>query len=97
MNLKYVQIAALASVFALQFLAEHLYPQKKEINDWKNERFNLAIGSLNVLLNFIPASFFVQWVKFLQVKNLGVLHQFTLPFGVELIITILAMDFWMYV
>lgn len=97
MNSKYIQIIVLASVFALQFLAEHLYPQKREINDWKNERFNLAIGLLNVLLTFLPASFFVQWLRFLQAKNLGLIHQFTLPFGVELVITILLMDFWMYV
>ena len=96
MNLKYVQIIVLASVFALQFLAEHLYPQRREVNDWKAERFNLAIGLLNVLLTFLPAGFFVQWLQFLQAHKLGLLHQFALPFYVQLGLTILVMDLWLY-
>lgn len=96
MNLKYIQIIVLASVFALQFLAEHIYPQKQGLNNWRNERFNIGIGLLNVLLTFLPAGFFVQWLQFLQANKLGLLHQFAFPFYVELGITILMMDFWMY-
>ncbi|MEO7801961.1 MAG: sterol desaturase family protein [Ginsengibacter sp.] len=97
MSLKYVQIFVLAFVFALQFVAEHLYPQKRGINNWRNERFNLAIGVLNIALTFIPAAFFVQGIGFLQQHKLGLLHQFNLPLWLLVCITIFVMDFWMYV
>lgn len=97
MSLKYIQIIVLAGVFGLQFLAEHLYPQKREINDWKNERFNLLVGFVNLALTFIPAGFLVQWIAFTEERNWGVLHQFTLPYWMVLAVTILVMDFWMYV
>ncbi len=97
MNLKYIQILILAAVFGLQFLAEHLYPQKRSLNDWKNECFNLLIGVLNLALTFIPAGFFVHWVALIQERNWGLLHQFKLPYWIVQVITILIMDFWMYV
>ena len=96
MKLKYVQIIILASVFGLQFLFEHLYPQRKEINNWKNERFNVLIGFLNVLLTAIPAYFMVQWLYFIEENRFGILHQFRLPFWLQLAITILITDLWMY-
>lgn len=97
MNYKYIQIIVLASVFALQYLAEHIFPQKREINQWKHERFNLFIGFFNVALTFLPAGFFVQWLAWLEAHHLGLLHQFNLSFWLLLCITILVMDFWMYV
>lgn len=97
MNLKYVQIIVLALVFSGQFLAEHIHPQKRDVNNWRNERFNIAIGLLNVLLTFLPASFFVQWLQWIEQHRFGVLHQFTLSFAASLLLTIVLMDLWMYV
>jgi sterol desaturase/sphingolipid hydroxylase (fatty acid hydroxylase superfamily) len=97
MKIKYVQIILLASVFALQFLAEHRYPQKRELNSWKNERFNLAIGLLNVLIMFLPAGLLVQLIGMIEKNQLGLLHQFTFSFYIETGLTIIVMDFWMYV
>lgn len=96
METKYVQILVLASVFALQFLAEHLFPQRKELNVWKHERFNLSIGILNIALTFIPATFFSKFLYFLQTQELGLLHHTRFPFWLELSLTILIMDLWMY-
>lgn len=97
MDIKYVQIILLASVFALQYLFEHIFPQQREINDWKNERFNLGIGLLNLILSFTPAAFFVQWIFFIEDQDFGLLNQFNLPGGLQYIATFLILDFWMYV
>lgn len=96
MQLKYVQILVLGCVFALQFLVEHMYPQKKEINNWKNERFNLAVGLLNVVLTFLPASLLVQWLHYIEQQKFGALQQIALPFSLQLLATFLVMDLWMY-
>jgi sterol desaturase/sphingolipid hydroxylase (fatty acid hydroxylase superfamily) len=96
MPLKYTQIIILAIVFILQYLLEHLFPQKKELNDWKNERFNLGIGILNVALNFLPASALVYWLTVIDEKNLGLLQQFGVPLVGVILLHILVLDLWMY-
>jgi sterol desaturase/sphingolipid hydroxylase (fatty acid hydroxylase superfamily) len=96
MPLKYTQIIILAVVLLLQYFFEHIYPQKKEMNDWKNERFNLGIGLLNVVLNFLPASVLVYLLSFIDEKNMGLFQQFPLPFWWELFFTFLILDAWMY-
>jgi sterol desaturase/sphingolipid hydroxylase (fatty acid hydroxylase superfamily) len=96
MPLKQIQVVILAVVFALQFLFEHLFPQRKILNDWKNERTNLAIGLLNLLLSFVPAHFFVQGILFFESKDWGLLRLFSMPLAFNLVLTILFMDLWMY-
>lgn len=96
MNSKYIQIIVLASVFALQFLAEHLYPQKEKLTTGKTNALIWQLVCSTCYSLFSP-QVFCSMASVLQAKNLGLIHQFTLPFGVELVITILLMDFWMYV
>jgi len=96
MPLKYTQIIILAVVFLLQYFFEHLYPQKREINNWKNERFNIAIGILNIVLNFFPASLLVYILNFVNERNIGLLQQFAIPFWLDLFITIIILDLCMY-
>lgn len=96
MPLKQIQIVILAVVLSLQFLFEHLFPQRKIINDWKNERFNLLIGVINLLLSLLPASFFVKGIELFNQKQWGLLHLLTLPFWLQLVINILLVDLWMY-
>lgn len=86
----------LAIVFGLQYFFEHLYPQNKKLNDWKNERFNLSIGLLNVVLNFVPASALVYLLGFIEQNRIGLLMRFSLPSWLEILLTILVLDCWMY-
>lgn len=96
MSSKYIQIIVLAAVFGLQYLFEHIFPQRKEINDPKNERFNAAIGLLNILLTLLPAMAMVQWVNFINLKKFGLFNQFKLPYFLIILLSILLLDFWMY-
>lgn len=96
MNLKKIQIIILISVFVLQYFFEHIYPQQKEINNWKNERFNIITGLLNMTITFVPAYFLVQWVFYIQLNNLGILHIIILPFWLKFLLAILLLDAWMY-
>jgi sterol desaturase/sphingolipid hydroxylase (fatty acid hydroxylase superfamily) len=97
MTFKYAQLIILAAVFMLQYFFEHLYPQKKEINDWKNERFNIAIGCLNVALVFFPAALLVKSVEWIDTYNLGVLQQLNAALWIQIVVAIFILDFWMYV
>jgi sterol desaturase/sphingolipid hydroxylase (fatty acid hydroxylase superfamily) len=97
MNIKYIQALVLATVFGLQFLLEHVFPQKKGLNDWKNERFNIAVGLLNIVLTLLPAFAMVQWLGFISDKKWGLLHLVHFSGWIEIIITIVLLDLWMYV
>lgn len=96
MNIKYIQIIVLVVVFALQYLFEHVYPQRREINDWKNERFNLRIGGANILMGLVPAICILQWIGFIDQNALGLLNQLDLAWGLEAALTVLVLDAWMY-
>jgi sterol desaturase/sphingolipid hydroxylase (fatty acid hydroxylase superfamily) len=96
MDIKYAQILSLAVVFGLQYLLEHVYPQKKTLNDWKNERFNLLVGFLNIVLTFIPAGLFVQLIEVIQYNRLGLFHRVSLPGSILFLLTIIILDLWMY-
>ena len=96
MNIKYIQGIVLAAVFGLQFFLEHVFPQKKDLNNWKNERFNIAVGLLNIVLTLLPAFVMVKWLGIISDKQWGLLHLIHLSPLVEIIITIVLLDLWMY-
>ena len=96
MTIKYLQGVVLVAVFVLQFFLEHAFPQKKELNDWKNERFNLGIGLLNIMLTLLPAFAMVQWMSFIAVKKYGLLNLFAAPLLMQILLSIVALDVWMY-
>ncbi len=96
MLFKHFQIIILAAVFLLQYFFEHIYPQNKTLNNWKNERYNILLGLLNVLLIFIPASGFVWLLQFIDQKNIGWLQLVILPYWFKILLTIIVLDLWMY-
>jgi sterol desaturase/sphingolipid hydroxylase (fatty acid hydroxylase superfamily) len=96
MTLKWIQVLILAGVFLIQYLFEHLFPQDRKINNWKNEQFNIKIGILNLLLNFFPASLLVYILELVKSHKIGLFQQVNLPQWTLIIITIIIMDFWMY-
>jgi sterol desaturase/sphingolipid hydroxylase (fatty acid hydroxylase superfamily) len=97
MEPKYVQIIILAAVFAMQYLFEHLFPQKQSINDWRNERRNLAVGLFNVVVTFLPAYLLVILIQFSNDHQLGLFRQFQIPSILVIVFSIVLMDLWMYV
>jgi sterol desaturase/sphingolipid hydroxylase (fatty acid hydroxylase superfamily) len=96
MPLKYIQIIILTAVLLLQYMLEHWFPQRKEINDWKNERFNVGVGLLNLALNFLPAYGLVYLLQWIDEYNLGLLQQFRIAPWLKVIITITVLDLWIY-
>jgi sterol desaturase/sphingolipid hydroxylase (fatty acid hydroxylase superfamily) len=96
MLFKHFQIIILAAVFLLQYFFEHIHPQRKILNSWKNERYNILIGLFNLLFVFMPASALVWLLSLIDEKNIGLLQQAVLPYWVQIIITLIVLDMWMY-
>lgn len=96
MNPKYIQVSVLATIFSLQFFFEHILPQRKELNSWKNERFNITIGLFNIVVTILPAYLMVQWVNFIGLRNIGLLNYIGIPRVLQIIVAIPILDLWMY-
>ncbi len=86
----------MASVFVLQYLFEHLYPQQKKYNLFKTEFKNILIGAANMLILLIPSAFMVNLLQFTESNRLGLFHLLQLPFVINLLSTILLMDLALY-
>jgi sterol desaturase/sphingolipid hydroxylase (fatty acid hydroxylase superfamily) len=93
---KRVQFLIFFTVLVLQYLFEHIFPQKKYNNNLKNETANIAIGILNAALLLIPSALLVQLLNYTYVHQIGLLHLINLPIGINIILTIFIMDLAMY-
>ena len=90
------QSIILFTVFTLQYLAEHIYPADKQYNNKKNEGRNFLVGLANLLILFIPSVLLIELLAAIEKNKIGLLQQFSLPFGAMLIATLFIMDFAMY-
>lgn len=93
---KKIQTIFLFSIFVLQYVMEHIFPQTKNNNNLKNEGFNLLIAIINALVLFIPSAWMVEWLSRIDNNNWGALQLFVFPLWLQIIITIILMDFVMY-
>ena len=93
---KQLQFIIILSVFVLQYLFEHIFPQNKEYNNLKNEVKNVGVGIFNITLLFIPAALLVEVLLFTKTKGLGLFQWIHLPILVNIIFTIIIMDVAMY-
>lgn len=96
MTVKNGQLITLAAVFLLQYFFGHIFPQNKRLNNWKNDRFNLSIGILNLVLSYFPSLALVYLLAYIDEKSLGLLKQFHLPYWLTIMLTVLILDVWMY-
>jgi sterol desaturase/sphingolipid hydroxylase (fatty acid hydroxylase superfamily) len=95
-TLKLFQVICIAVIFGLQYFFEHVYPQRKDLNSWKNERKNIAVGLMNLLLVSLPSAAFVILLQFIDSRNLGLLQQVAWPNLVAVVVCVLVLDLWMY-
>lgn len=96
MNIKYIQGLVLSGVFGVQFLCEHVFPQRKQMNNWSNERFNIAVGIMNIILTLLPAFAMAQWLHFITERKLGILNLVNASLLIQVAAAIILMDLWMY-
>lgn len=93
---KKLQSLILFIILLLQYLAEHLKPAKKKNNQFRNEGKNVLVGILNMAILIIPSTVLVELLWWLKEKNIGLLHWINIPFWLNILITIMVMDFVLY-
>ena len=93
---KRIQSLIIFSVFVLQYLFEHFFPEKKKYNSFKNEALNMAVGIFNALILFIPSAIIILVINYSDKIGFGFFHITPIPFWLNLLITIILMDLGMY-
>ena len=93
---KKLQTVLLFSVFVLQYVMEHIFPQKSKINNLQHEGFNLLVGIFNAAILFVPSALLVTLLGWISKNNIGLFHYVELPMWIQVAATIILMDFFMY-
>lgn len=91
-----IQPYALAGVFVLTYLAEHMIPQRKDIIDHKHDLKNILIGVLNLGLIAVVGVQFQKAIEWLNIKDFGLLQLINFPFVIADVLGILLIDIFMY-
>lgn len=91
-----IQPYALAGVFVLTYLAEHIIPQRKEIIDHKHDLKNILVGVFNLVLIAVVGMQFQKAIEWLNNKHFGLLQLFNIPSIVAIVIGVLLIDIFMY-
>ena len=93
---KKTQTILLFSVFVLQYIMEHIFPQMRKYNKAKNEGFNLLIGIFNTAVLFLPSALLAELLSRIEKNHVGLLQLVDIPLALKILISIVLMDFFMY-
>ena len=87
---------ALAGIFLLTYLAEHIIPERKENIDYKHDIKNILVGLFNLVLIALIGIQFQKAIQWLNNKHFGLLLLFNIPSLIEIVIGVLLIDIFMY-
>ncbi len=91
-----IQPYALAVVFLLSYLAEHIIPQRKEFIDYKHDYKNIIIGVFNLLLIAVVGVQFQKALVWLNNQHFGLLQWFDISSAITIVLGVLLIDVFMY-
>ena len=94
--LQTIQPYALAGVFLLTYVAEHIIPQRKEIIDHNHDLKNILVGLLNLVIIAVVGVQFQKAIEWLNNKQFGLLQLFNIPSYLAIMIGVLLIDIFMY-
>lgn len=94
--LRSIQPFAVALVFLLGYLGEHIFPEKKQLHAFKHNALNIGIGLLNMVFVLGAGYVFQRYIEFMNHIPFGVFRWVHLPFVLELIGSVVLIDLFMY-
>ncbi len=91
-----IQPYALAGIFLLIYIAEHIIPQRREIIDHKHDLKNISVGILNLAFVAFAGLQFQNAIQWLNNEEFGLLLSLKIPGAVSIITGVLLIDIFMY-
>lgn len=95
-NLNAAQPFAIGGVLLLIYVAEHVWPQRRELIDYRHDASNFAVGCLNAAVIFGSGYFFQKVMNWYNELPFGVLNIAPLPRLLRIASEITLVDFLMY-
>lgn len=95
-SIKQIQPYFSAAIFIVLYLAEHWYPQRSSLKDKKHDAFNITIGLFNLVAVFAFGYYFQQLIEYANEHNYGLIAQLSLGFELELLVSFLLLDCFLY-
>ncbi len=94
--LRTLQPYAIAGVFVLTYIAEHIIPQRKEIIDHKHDIKNIGVGIFNLAFVAFAGYQFQKVIEWLNNKHFGLLQLSQLSTFIHVFVGVLLIDIFMY-
>ncbi len=91
-----IQPYALAGVFVLTYIAEHIIPQRKELIDHKHDLKNILVGVINLLIIAVVGVQFQNAIEWLNNHQFGLLQLFHISSYIKIVLGVLLIDIFMY-
>ena len=91
-----IQPYAIAIVFVLLYLAEHIFPQRKGHGSTSHDLKNFLAGAVNVGISFLGGFYFQKVIGWLNGHGYGLFNWLILPYFLSLPLQLLLLDLYMY-
>ncbi|MBD1395023.1 sterol desaturase family protein [Mucilaginibacter glaciei] len=91
-----LQSLAVGLIFLLTYLAEHLFPQRKELLKNNHDLKNIIVGLINLLFSFVSGFYLQKLMVYASAGHFGIIPFTDLPIILSLILQILCIDFFVY-
>ena len=72
--LQKIQPLIVGGVFVLLYIAEHLYPQRRELIDYRHDGWNVLVGILNIAVIFGVSYYFGKVLQWSNEAHFGLLY-----------------------
>lgn len=91
-----IQPMAIGFIFLTAYIAEHLFPQRKELLGKGHDLKNIGIGLINLLFTFTSGYYLQKLMTYTLAHHIGFLVFTKLHIVVSLILQILIIDIFVY-
>jgi sterol desaturase/sphingolipid hydroxylase (fatty acid hydroxylase superfamily) len=92
----HIQAIAVGISFFVLYLAEHIFPQRKDIINYKHELFNVFVGVANQTWLIFAGMVLFYLLEVSIHQKIGILHQFDLPYYIKFPLEFILIDCFMY-
>lgn len=93
--LRLIEPYAIAITFAAVYVAEHLFPQRKEISDLKHDAINILFGAINLAIAVFGGYYLQKLLGYTNQKKIGLLY-FVASDWLKIVVGFILLDVFMY-
>jgi sterol desaturase/sphingolipid hydroxylase (fatty acid hydroxylase superfamily) len=91
-----IQPMAIGLVFLTAYVAEHLFPQRKELSSRRHDLKNIGVGLLNLVFTFVSGYYLQKLMVYTATRHIGLAGFSQLPLVWSIILQILFIDLFVY-